>query len=164
VPPPTLPEKTVPRPPDGARFVLLLLLLLFYCAPPILVLAWSMYTIGSVPSHKIDTDSILLPIVSELGTRSGIYTNTIHQMILPVVAAITAASPNKDLTIGRGVWIFILPLLTIFSCIVDALLFNIRSTLVEPNINAVSQYFIGNASNLSVYVMLLVGIQARQST
>ena len=107
---------------DMKRLVLLILLLLFYCAPQLLILAFAIYSIGHGPSGKIDTDSWLFPVVSELGKHSGIYTNTIHQMILPVAAAITAARPETANPTGNGIWVFILPLVTIFACIANALL------------------------------------------
>jgi hypothetical protein len=143
------------------QVVLLIFLLIFYCAPHIIIFSGAVYAIVTSPSHKVD-EGILISVVRELGTHTGLYTNSIHQMILPAVAAITAASSDKIRPQGLSNWLFILPLVTIFVCLADTLIFNIRSVLEPSVLNTVSQYFVGSASNLAVYVMLLVGLQAKQ--
>lgn len=146
------------------QLILLLLLLSFYCAPNILIFVFAFIEIVTSPSNKIDEDGLILKIVKELGTNSGMYTNSIHQMILPVAAAITAINYKSLPLRGLSLSIFIIPLITIFISIIDALLFNIQSVLVAPIKGMVSQYFIGIASNLSVYVMMLVGLHTGDSS
>jgi hypothetical protein len=141
------------------QVILLLLLLAFYCLPHFLVLVLSIYQIVTEPSNKLD-EGPLLDIVKEISTRPGAYTNIIQQMIMPVVAAITAANAENLSIRGLQKWLFILPLATIFICILDALIFNTRSVLSDTDKGVVSQFFITTASNLAVYVMLFVGLTA----
>lgn len=144
------------------QIFLVLFLLTFYCVPLIGSLIWGFTVLYITPSKTIDSDSLLFSVVSELGKNSGVYTNTIHQMIMPAIAAITAANTKIARPAGLSSWLFIVPLVTIFCCLTAALVFNIRSTMPPETLNAVSQYFIGSASNLSVYVMLLVGLRIRE--
>jgi len=145
------------------QFALLLLLLAFYCLPHFVVLALAGYQIAVMPSGKVD-EGALLDIIKEVATQPGAYTNIIHQMIMPTVAAITAANANSLTTRGMEKWIFVLPLLTIFVCILNALIFNTRSILPDQDKGVVSQFFIAAASNLAVYVMLLVGLRMAEPT
>jgi hypothetical protein len=113
------------------------------------------------PSGLIDT-GVFLSVVQELAKRPGVYLNTIHQMILPVAAALTVAS-NHPLGEHKSLlsYLFLLPLATIFICILDGLVFNVRSILGDVDKGLVTQLFINSASNLSMYVMILVGLRLR---
>src|SRR5262245_14722296 len=141
------------------QVVLALLLLAFYCLPHFLILAASIYLIRSSTSGELETPDTLVQIVKEISTKPGLYTNIIHQMIMPVVAAITAANAALLKIQGLQSWLFILPLTTIFVCILNALIFNTLSNLPDNDKGLVSQFFVTTASNLAVYVMLLVGLK-----
>jgi hypothetical protein len=140
------------------QLILLFTLLTFYCLPQFGVLLWSLYLIYNDTSQMIDARSPLSTIIVEISTKPTAYTNTIQQMILPVAAAVTAATRDVKFS-GIRYWIFLLPLLSIFVCILNSLLFNIRSSLDDAQRGLVSQFFISAAGNLSIYVMLLVGLK-----
>jgi hypothetical protein len=115
------------------QIILLLLLLAFYCLPHFFVLGDSIYLILTKPSNELEQSDSLVKIVRDISTKPGAYTNIIHQMIMPVVAAITAANAANLKIGGLQAWIFILPLTTIFVCILNALVFNTLSNLVEAD-------------------------------
>ena len=141
------------------RFALLIILLSFYCAGPILILAFAIRAIIAYPAGLAE-DSTLLGIVKEIASSPGAYLNTIHQMIMPVVAAITAAS-YATTPLGRlSRWLFILPLATIFVCLANAAIFNLYGPADSRGVMA--QLFVNTATNLAVYVMLFVGLQLSQ--
>jgi len=137
---------------------LLFALLIFYCLPFVIILATSLYLIWYFPSNKLSHENTIVKIVIAVATEPGTYTNIIHQMIMPTVAAITAASADALAHRGYLKWMFVLPLFTIFICIADALIFNIQDIQNAPKA-IVSQLFVSAASNLAVYVMLLVGLR-----
>jgi len=62
--------------------------------------------------------------MNALATDPGAYTGILNQMIVPIVAAITAADHKNILADKLSAWLFIIPLLTIFVCIGGALFFN----------------------------------------
>lgn len=148
--------------PFRQKSLLLFILLAFYCASPWLIFLFGTVQITFWPAHKID-ESLLLNVVKELSSDPGKYANIIHQMIVPTVAAITAAS-GADLLKSRAMsFLFLLPLATIFVCLVDALLFNVASVLTVAEAaqerGIITQFFVNIAGNLAVYVMMLVGLK-----
>jgi hypothetical protein len=108
------------------QVILLLLLLAFYCLPHFCILADSIYLIWTQPGGKLEEGSLMVDIVKEISKKPGVYTNIIHQMIIPVVAAITAANAQNLTMRGLQKWLFILPLTTIFVCILNALILHFR--------------------------------------
>lgn len=83
-------------------------------------------------------------------------------MIMPVIAEITAAKQKQILESNLFAWIFLISLITIFYCLLNAVLFNSMSTVEDNMRQIISQFFINTAGNLSVYTMLLVGLQVSQ--
>ncbi len=142
------------------RFLLLLVLLCFYCAGPIVVFLMALYSLWWSPGLEIENET-LVRVVGEVASNPGAYTNIIHQMIMPVVAVITAANYASLTFSGLVAWMFIIPLVTIFVCIVDALLFNVFVSSSDAAV--MGQFFISMAGNLAVYVMLFVGLQLGQT-
>ena len=152
------------RPDDegrsGQQFLLLLLLLVFYCAGPIIVLLSVLKAIYDSPAQKLSSkldETLVLQLVTTIAKDPGIYTSVLHQMIMPVAAVITAAN-TRTLRIGGIVaYLFILPLFTIFVCLINAAIFNIFSP--DDSRGVTSQLFISTAGNLATYVMIIVGLK-----
>jgi hypothetical protein len=145
--------------PFQQKSALLIALLAFYCFPALFVTLWSIWQISFDASHQIDEGTVAT-IVREISKHPGTYTNILHQMIVPTVAAITAATGDAVLKSKSVSVLFLLPLLTIFSCIINALLFNIRAPMfLADEREVIAQFFINVAGNLSVYVMMLVGLK-----
>jgi hypothetical protein len=146
------------------QLALLVLLLVFYCLGPILALVAGATSIGTGGSIEND---MLSRVLNALATDPGAYTSILNQMIVPVVAAITAADHTNILADKLSAWLFIIPLLTIFVCIGGALFFNVVKIASATGIaagsgsatsGAIAQLYLGWAGTLSVYVMLLVGL------
>lgn len=155
---------------SSQQIFLLFVLLAFYALGPLIILVWTLTSINYA-SGKVENDT-LLDIVTTLASTPGAYTGVLHQMIVPVVAAVIVASFKTILGHTLARWLFIVPLLTIFICLVDALLF---SSLLPrdiagldvggvPAAGALSQLFLTTATTLATYVMVLVGLQAAGST
>jgi hypothetical protein len=145
---------------------LMLALLVFYCLPPMAFFVVFIYQIVATDANQID-ESKALTALKTLAADPGAYSNIINQMIMPVVAVMTAANPNTRRLKGLSAWIFLLPLIAIFACLLNALLVN--SFAATSAINAaqgkiISQYFVSVASNLAVYVMLFVGLKMGENT
>ena len=139
------------------RAFLLIALLLFYCSIPVSIFIAMILEIFLNPSHLIDKGK-LLEVIKEISSNPGEYTNIIHQMIIPTVAAITAVDFKSISSSKFANWLFLIPMFTIFICIFSSLIFNIYST--DDDIKGViSQFFVNLAGNLAVYVMMLVGLQ-----
>lgn len=68
---------------------------------------------------------MLRRVLSALATDPGAYTGILNQMIVPVVAAITAVDHENILADRFSGWLFVIPLFTIFVCIAGALFFNV---------------------------------------
>jgi hypothetical protein len=151
---------------SSQHLFLLFVLLVFYALGPLLILLWTLTSINYV-SGRIENDA-LLGIVTTLATTPGAYTGVLQQMIVPVVAAVTAASFQSILSHRLARWLFIIPLVTIFICLSDALVFSSLMTKEDSGATiggvsasgALSQFFLSTASTLATYVMLLVGLQA----
>ncbi|UCI07367.1 hypothetical protein [Mesorhizobium sp. B1-1-8] len=142
------------------QFVLLLLLLLFYCLGPIVVIFAALISIHDSPAQNLSSkldETLVLQLVTAIAKDPGIYTNVLHQMIMPVAAVITAANTSALRVRGVVTYLFILPLFTIFICLVDAAIFNTFSP--SDNKGVTSQLFISAAGNLATYVMLIVGLK-----
>ena len=138
------------------HFWVLLILLVFYCIGPFLVVFLALQSIDASPANKIENQT-LLDIMREIATEPGAYTNIIHQLIMPVAAAVTAATATTTPVSRPAHWLFIIPLATIFVCILNALLFNVATDIVEKSV--IAQFFINMAGNLSIYLMLLIGLR-----
>lgn len=144
---------------------LLFALLLFYAIGPIVVLFWGISAIGVGGNIEDDT---LVNVLSTFASSPGAYTSVLHQMIVPVAAAVTAAEFRSILSHRLAPWLFILPLATIFVCLSDALFFSSMLVGEEgealigqiPASGAISQVFLGIAGTLATYVMLLVGLES----
>ena len=146
---------------SSQHIFLLFALLAFYALGPLIILIWTLTSINYV-SQKIESTA-LLGLMTTLATSPGAYTGVIHQMIVPVVAAVTAASFRTILSHSLARWLFIIPLATVFICLVDALLFASllsRAAAAAPASGALSQFFLTMAGTLATYVMTLVGLQA----
>jgi hypothetical protein len=143
---------------ETPQFVLLLLLLLFYCAGPTVILIMSILSIKASPGGIIE-NRWLINILDEVATKPTAYLNTIQQMIMPVAAAITAANSKKLIFSGIVPWLFAIPLVTIFVCIVDALILSSDVAPTFTNAGAAAQLCLSMANNLAVYVMLFVGLK-----
>ncbi len=144
------------------RLILLLSLLIFYCAIPTLIFIFAMIQIIFSDAHQID-EGEFLTIVVEISTRPGVYLNIIHQMILPTVAAITVVNNVELMKIKGYSWLFLVPLVTILVCIINALIFNVyaHDSLFSGETKGVTtQFFVNIAGNLSIYVMMMVGLNA----
>lgn len=145
---------------SNQQFLLLLFLLIFYCAGPVIVLVAALISLHSSAAvnltSKLD-ETLTLQFVTNVAKDPGVYTNVLHQMIMPVAAVITAANTASLRMRGLANYLFILPLLTIFVCLVDAGIFNIFSPDADKGVT--SQLFITTAGNLATYVMLIVGLK-----
>ncbi|MBM2715709.1 hypothetical protein JQK88_31835 [Mesorhizobium caraganae] len=142
------------------QFLLLMFLLIFYCAGPIIVLICVLLSIHDSPAQNLSSkldETLTLQFVTTIAKDPGVYTNVLHQMILPVAAVITAANTSVLRVRGLVTYIFLLPLFTIFICLVNAGLFNIFSP--DESRGITSQLFITTAGNLATYVMLIVGLK-----
>lgn len=142
------------------QFVLLMFLLIFYCAGPIIVLVCVFVSIRDSIAVNLSSklnETLVLQFVTTIAKDPGVYTNVLHQMIMPVAAVITAANTSVLRVRGLVNYIFLLPLFTIFVCLVNAGLFNIFSP--ADNRGITSQLFITTAGNLATYVMLIVGLK-----
>lgn len=145
---------------------LLFALLLFYALGPAIALGWGIFAVGSSPGRRIE-DENLIGVLSTFAANPGAYTSVLHQMIMPVAAAVTAANFTSVLGHRFARWLFIVPLVTIFVCLCDALLFSSLLELETPAgevgqvsaAGAISQIFLSAAAALATYVMLLVGLQ-----
>jgi hypothetical protein len=146
------------------QLALLVLLLVFYCLGPTLALVAATGSIGRGGSIE---NVFLRKLLTALATDPGAYTGILNQMIVPVVAAITAADHKHILASKWSAWLFLIPLVTIFVCIGGALFFNVVNIAGEvaagmtaaPS-GAIAQLYLNWAGTLSVYVMLLVGLSA----
>ena len=148
-----------------SRRGVLVALLLFYCLPHVIILILALLEIFHSPSGLVDTGKFL-SIVEELARRPGVYLNPIHQMILAVATAVTAASPlsrapTDRLSRALSCFMISLPLITIVTCVVNGLIFSVFSVLSDSDKGVVTQYFVNSASNLSLYLMMLVGLRIR---
>lgn len=141
------------------RLTLVFILLIFYCAGPFVVAVFAIRAMLVYPAGLIE-DTMLLGVVKEIASNPGAYLNTLHQMIMPVVAAITAASYASTPLANVSRWLFILPLVTIFVCLFNAAVFNLYGPPDSRGVMA--QLFINTAGTLAVYVMLFVGLQLSQ--
>lgn len=146
------------------QLALLVLLLVFYCLGPILALIAGATSIGTGGSIE---NEMLSRVLNALATDPGAYTGILNQMIVPVVAAITAVDHKNILADKLSAWLFVIPLLTIFVCIGGALFFNVVDIADTNGVGggsaavasgAIAQLFLGWAGTLAVYVMLLVGL------
>lgn len=150
------------------QLALLLLLLVFYCLGPILALGFAASSIGEGGSIE---NELLSGVLSALATDPGAYTGILNQMIVPVVAAITAADHKHILADNWSAWLFVIPLVAIFVCIGGALFFNVvkiagdvAAGMAAAPSGAIAQLYLGWAGTLSVYVMLLVGLSVGTRT
>ena len=144
------------------HIILLVVLLFFYCVPIIFLFGYYVYlVVTSGSSHPLEFDAaqpaFVLKSVFEVASKPGNYLNIVHQMILPVIAAVTAASRKDVLDQGTFRLVFLVPLITIFVCIALAIGFQIHSNHAQKEL--ASQLFLNFAQNLSIYVMLLVGLR-----
>lgn len=140
---------------------LLLLLLLFYCLPQFLVFYFSINDILNDPSHRIVNQN-LLRLVGEVSSSPENYFLIIHQMIMPLIAAITAISFSDEIGAEMLGWVFVLPLLGLITSLLNALLFGVYSEFDSDSEGAVRgavKFFGNSASTLGTYVMLLLGLQ-----
>lgn len=138
---------------------LLLALLAFYCLPYIWLAVYSLYIINFNPSQRIDAGA-MLTVVTHIARDPAAYTNIIHQMIMPILAVITAAGHRRTIDSSAFPWIFVLPLVTVVACLLNAVMFDLFSIVTDPTMRKMlSQFFLNSAGNLSVYVMLLVGLK-----
>ncbi|NEH49586.1 hypothetical protein GR210_12415 [Rhizobium leguminosarum] len=151
------------------QLFLLFALLLFYCLGPCWALG-ALVVASTGPGNEIEGGpGTIVNILSIIAANPGAYTGIIHQMIVPVVAAVTAANYSNIFSAKGQQWLFIIPLVTIFVCLVDAVFvnvfydsFQVATTSDNKSVNvsgAVAQLFLSTASTLTVYVMLLVGLK-----
>src|SRR5438105_70895 len=100
------------------HIVLLVVLLFFYCSPLVLLFGYYVYLVAaSGSSHPLEFDpqqpAFVLKSVFEVASKPGNYLNIVHQMILPVIAAVTAAARKDVLDERIFRWVFLVPLITI---------------------------------------------------
>ncbi|MBZ9603315.1 hypothetical protein [Phyllobacterium chamaecytisi] len=156
-------------PEDGAKqpdatsayspqLLLLVMLLLFYCGPVIVVFGFFVYYVFFTQSGLIE--GVIVNAIKTVSADPKNYTNTITQMLLPVATALTAVNYRSIFMTSWSAVLFLIPLLAVFACIVNALLFSIATSNIEvPDSEAISQFFLNTAGTLSVYVMMLVGLK-----
>lgn len=138
---------------------LLLSLLAFYCAPQLIVFVISIWNIASHPSHRIVNPSLLL-LLRTVSESPGATFNILHQMMMPVIAAVTAFSSNSVSFRDKTDWMFVIPLAALFITLINSVLFQALAEYGNDGTPAsVLQLFTNTAGNLAVYVMLLVGLR-----
>jgi hypothetical protein len=82
---------------------------------------------------------------------------------MPVVAAVTVIAHSGIKFSWYISILFIVPLSALLACITNTILFTYFSDMNTAEIAAVQQFFQTQSSNLSIYVMTLVGLQVSNS-
>ena len=142
-------------PTNSLRWLLIAILLVAYCSP-ILYFAISGF-IGINPTSGTFDDTGVLQRITDFSEKSSNLTKLFHQMMLPLLAAITA-STFVHRTSGMVIYSFFLVIsaLALVASLFCAFLY---SPAFWPGAAVNFALFSDVASSLAVYVMLLVGLK-----
>jgi len=139
--------------------VLLVVLLLIYVAPVLLaitvVITRFRLSLNSIFDATLPVTDFLVYVAENKKDIFGL----IHQLIIPVVAALAAFNVEKVRHGKAASWLFVLPLIFLAAAIVISIAFRFLTDLPVTQGMAVRDYFIDLSQNLAIYVFMLVGLK-----
>ncbi|MFL9828863.1 hypothetical protein, partial [Rhodoplanes sp. SY1] len=152
-------RQTGRRPETAPLVALLIALLIFYSAPIIVAFGFMLAGIGTPTSdikRLFDEQAIGTKIIVKIAEDRNQYLGLFHQLLVPVLAAFTALGFEDFRRTCAASWLFVLPLVSLLLAIMLAVTFPFvtnsdKATMVADLFNTMAQ-------NLSVYVLMLVGL------
>lgn len=150
----------MPRRAEGKQLtVLLLALLTFYSAP--LLIAAGTVCLGMAGPRKavFDQSDLVTDVLLSLAKDRNQYLGVFHQLLVPVLAAFTALDFEYLRRSRAASWLFTLPLFSLLLSILLAVIFPFFTNISEQESKVVSDLFNTMAQSLSVYVLMLVGLE-----
>ncbi|HXW26245.1 MAG TPA: hypothetical protein VEK73_15990 [Xanthobacteraceae bacterium] len=145
-------------PATGTQLTVLIVALLIFYAAPVLI-ATGNWIARSTSARKSVFDSTLIvtELILQMAQNKKEYLGLFHQLIVPVLAAFTAFG-FKEVR-QRATWIFVVPLTLLFLAITLSTSFKFLTDLDEDKVKQISELFVEIAQNLSVYVLMLFGLE-----
>jgi hypothetical protein len=160
----TVPPKGGPSKGQGAASarqltVLLIALLLFYAAPVLIAAANWLLRLTSTPKSIFDQTLTVTALLLQLAQNKKEYLGLFHQLIVPVLAAFTAFGFRDVREKNLGSWLFTVPLALLLLSVVLSISFSFITDLPASQSKLIADLFVEIAQNLSVYVLMLVGLE-----